>query len=232
MTKPLSLWTAQVSRLRDSLAVWETLLSAEERARAARFHRIEDRERSVLAHAMKRILLSRTLGSDPTSLRFGINPFGKPQLTPMPCPPLFFNLAHSSDYVLLALSNVGAVGVDLERHRENIEPLELGRTTFSPFEYEALLTTPEAQQRQHFFDLWTGKEAVLKARGFGLSLDLKSFDLEFNQAEMILRETRDSPEEAHKWRIKPIKLEVGYSAAVAYPVEIESIEIHNFTSSS
>lgn len=227
-SETLHLWTVQVSELRDSPSEWESLLSTEERERSARFHRKEDGERFVLAHGLLRLLLGRYLSQTPESLRFVINPFGKPQLFPLPEPPLRFNISHSGDYVLLAFVETGQVGVDVEVHRNELVQTELGRDIFSDSEYEFLISQPLKKQKEVFFDLWTGKEAVLKARGMGLSLDLKSFDIKLSDNKVSLTETRDDLTEAKRWQMRIISLNEGYSAAAAFDAKIETVEVYKF----
>ncbi len=224
----IEVWTARLSRLRSRLPEWRPLLDAEEHSRADRFYREEDRERFVLAHSVLRLLLGRALGQEPSSLRFLINPFGKPQLYPLPAPPLHFNLSHSGDFVLIALSRSGPVGVDVERHRDDLAPLELGRDVFSEREYALLVLTPAERQRDFFFDLWSVKEAYLKARGLGLSLSPQKCSIIASDNKFMLAETLDEPAQAKLWKLHKIKTEAGYSAAAAFGVNVECVERTEF----
>lgn len=72
---------------------------------------------------------------------------------------------------------MGAVGVDLECLRDDPEFERIAEQFFSPHEARLLRSVPPEQRREVFFACRRRKEAYLKARGMGLSLDLKDFDV-------------------------------------------------------
>jgi len=86
----------------------------------------------------------------------------------------YVNLSHTDGLVALAVSAT-PVGVDVEdRHRVG-RTVELADRFFAPSEARALRALPADRQRDRFFDLWTLKEAYIKARGLGLAIPLASF---------------------------------------------------------
>lgn len=98
-----------------------------------------------------------------------INEFGKPYADGV-----FFNLAHSGNLVILAVSDKAQVGCDVERLRdENF--LRLGRVVYTDNEIEALKSSDDMKRR--FFEFWTKKEAYIKAIGEGFHFPVKSLDL-------------------------------------------------------
>lgn len=85
----------------------------------------------------------------------------------------FFNLSHSGDFVILAISDT-PVGCDIERLHKAI----LSRHVFHPNELSLLLSLPEGNARnQAFLRLWTAKEAFLKAIGTGIDANATAYDL-------------------------------------------------------
>src|SRR5207245_1715236 len=98
------------------------LLSRDEWIRAERFHFERDRARFICGRGLLRTILGRYLNTDPRDLTFVEGPYGKPELTGIPSS-LRFNLSHSDDLMLLAVTHARAVGVDLEMIRENV-PVE------------------------------------------------------------------------------------------------------------
>ncbi len=80
-----------------------------------------------------------------------------------------FNISHSSDYVCLAFSN-NEVGIDIEKHTKN--RMYLAKRYFSPDEQSACVNNIGS-----FYDIWTMKEAYVKARGIGLSYGLNKFSV-------------------------------------------------------
>jgi 4'-phosphopantetheinyl transferase len=75
---------------------------------------------------------------------------------------------------------------------------------------------PAAERPQAFFRLWTRKEALLKGRGDGLSFPLELLDVS-EIGENALADRRVGPEaaEARRWQLLPLKVPLGYAAALA-----------------
>jgi 4'-phosphopantetheinyl transferase len=152
------------------------LLDAKELERFHRFHFECDRARFAIAHANVRRILGAYLGQEPKRILFRANPFGKPELvTGAQAPPLYFNLSHSRNIALLALSMDTELGIDIEYLRP-IEP-EVAESNFSPTELAALSTLEGEAWLKGFYHCWTRKEAILKAEGVGLNFPLDSFDV-------------------------------------------------------
>jgi 4'-phosphopantetheinyl transferase len=144
------------------------LLSADELARASRFHFERDRARYTASRGVLRSILARYLDADPASLVFERGPHGKPALV-NPATTLRFNVSHSEDLLLLAVAHAREVGVDLEAMRESVHFEMLSDHYFTPEDAWALRTAPEPERTWRFFELWTRTEAQLKARGLGLT---------------------------------------------------------------
>lgn len=121
------------------------LLCVDERARAARLVRERDRVLWTRSRGASRMLLGRYLDRDPRQLRFVFGPYGKPALAAesRALHGLRFNLSHSGELMLLAVTTGNEIGVDVERARER---------------YEA-----------SFLREWTKREAIVKCSGTGLA---------------------------------------------------------------
>lgn len=90
--------------------------------------------------------------------------FGKPFL---PGHELDFNISHSGDIVVAAISQTKGVGIDVEQIRQiNVEEYE---SVFQPAEWKMIL---DSNSVDVFFDLWAKKESLLKAYGLGLQVEL------------------------------------------------------------
>jgi 4'-phosphopantetheinyl transferase len=182
---------------------WLGLLSPEELNRHGRFVFERDRQLYLMAHATVRLVLARHTDCDPKSLEFDLNVYGKPRLRPRagsPCPG--FNLSHTHGLVALALAHEEDIGVDVESHRSS-DWAELVKTVFTPEEQVGLWYCPPAQRQRRFYELWTLKEAYIKARGMGLSLPLQGFSIQMPENGPIGivfgREIADDPAE---WRFE------------------------------
>lgn len=186
-------------------------LAAEEAERAARLVFPADRARFLAAHGGLRGILAGCLDRRAEDLRFAFGHNGKPYL---PGAPLYFNLSHSHDWALVAVTRVAEVGADIERIRP-VEP-RLAQRFFAPAEAAALARTPEAERAAAFFRCWTRKEAFLKALGEGLARPLNDFEVEFAaEAPPGLRRVAGDAEEAGRWQFAHLDPAPGYVAAVA-----------------
>ena len=152
------------------------LLDAGEAARADRFLRGEDRARFIASHAALRVVLGRALSTDPAGVAFRAETTGRPALA-LPSGGLDFNLSHSGDRALIGLARDARIGVDVEVRRPLPDALRIARAHFAPGETRALAALPPETREAAFFDLWTRKEAVVKALGAGLSLPLAAFQV-------------------------------------------------------
>lgn len=141
------------------------LLAAAERDRAERFRFERDRTNYVLAHALWRVVLAHCLEVELASLPLQFAPSGQPQL---PGTPFATSLSHSRDAVLIGVGRMATLGVDIERTPPRISLEGLIATLCAPDEVAALRDLPAAVREQALLQLWTRKEALLKAFGVGL----------------------------------------------------------------
>jgi len=160
---------------RNALAA---VLSEEECRRAARFLSAADGERHAVAHGRLRQLLAGLLETAPASLVFASGAHGKPQLAGATADSgLRFNLSHSGALGLIGWSRGREIGVDVEVWRAMRDEAALVRRFFSAAEIASWEALAPAARHAAFFNLWTRKEAYVKALGHGLALPLHSFDM-------------------------------------------------------
>jgi 4'-phosphopantetheinyl transferase len=190
------------------------LLDHSERDRAARFKVEEPRRQYVISRALLRTVLGRYLPAEPERIRFCLGEHGKPELeSPSD---LRFNLSHTEGAVVVALTRAGQVGIDVERIRQNLNPLELAERFFSPAETDWLRKQPAEHQFAAFFACWTAKEAYVKACGGGLSIPLSGFALipPPETAELQLQ-IYDRPDDARRWSLWSLDFGPEFRAALA-----------------
>lgn len=156
----------------------QPVLSSDERERASRFRFERDRRRFIVGRARLRMILGAYLQCDPGELAFAMGRQGKPRLIAPPVgeASLHFNLSHSQDAALYAVTREGPVGVDLEREREIGEWAEIAASVFPPQERARIERLPADRRMRGFFEAWTRQEAFLKATGDGFSGDLAELD--------------------------------------------------------
>lgn len=96
------------------------LLDRSERERAARFHRKADRVCYATTLAMPRTLLGKRIGIEPSALQFSATSRGKPELA-HGVDDGTFNVSHSGEHALIAISGTGELGIDIERSGTEVD---------------------------------------------------------------------------------------------------------------
>lgn len=209
------LWRFAVDRPADELARFAALVSDDERSRADRFTFPGLRERFLGGRGVLRTILARYLHSPPERIRFAYNNFGKPALLDEASGGLRFNLSHTGELALLGVARGREIGVDVERHRREVNCEQLAEHFFSPAEVESLAALAPGERRRAFFACWSRKEAYIKAVGRGLSTPLDGFAVSVApEAPTALVWVRDAPDELARWMLTTPDIGEGYSAAV------------------
>lgn len=149
-----------------------------EKVKARSFRSAADAERFLACRGALRMILGGYAGCAPGDIRLDVGPHGKPCINgPSNACSLRFNLSHSESLALYAFSIGREVGIDVERIRLMDDLESLAQVVLSPVELEHW--TALAIDRRHtvFFDCWTKKEAILKARGCGLLAGCQSLEI-------------------------------------------------------
>jgi 4'-phosphopantetheinyl transferase len=201
-------------RLDGSFAQVAAILSADEIARARRFRFARDRNRFAVGRAQLRTLLAAYTGVAPARLRFAYGLYGKPSA---PETGLTFNMSHSHDRAVLAVGDGLELGIDIEKLQAAGWTDEVAEQFFSPAEVAVLRALPCATRPAAFLSCWTRKEAFIKARGDGLSLPLRDFDVTLAPGlEPEVLRTAWSAAEPADWRLFDLSAHcAGYVAALA-----------------
>lgn len=185
--------------------------SPAEQERASRFRFERDAQRYRAAHATMRQLLSAALHQAAADLHWCVDQHGKPRLTDHPG--WHFNLSHSADWALLALSQGAAVGVDLEWCKTLGEADALMAQHFTAGERAACEAAPQRERTALFYRIWSRKEACLKAAGCGLSTPPHLVDVGGEpQARLVQVPTQDTHIQV---TVQSLTLPVQAMAAVA-----------------
>lgn len=210
------LWRVDLSVLAHEEQRWGQILSADELARAARFHFSRDRQNFTATRAFLRRILASYLASDPKEFVFLYSEKGKPFLSPAhPGNQLEFNVSHSGAIALLAFARRRMLGVDVEQVRENFDHQTIAQRFFSQEELRQLALLAPSEKSRGFFRCWTRKESYIKAQGSGLSLPLHQFDVSLQpEIENALLSTRPDSAEAARWSLREIPAGTGYVAAL------------------
>lgn len=185
---------------------YEQLLSHDEQQRRWRFVFPRDQHRYLVTRALVRTVLSRYVDVAPAQWTFVANAHGRPEIANdhPGASDLSFNISHTANLIVLAVSHGRALGVDTENTRVRPAPVEIADRYFAPSEAAALRVLPKDRQPQRFFEYWTLKESYVKARAIGLSVPLHRFSVQFvgdrHVALAMDGDLGDSPERWHLWQ--------------------------------
>jgi 4'-phosphopantetheinyl transferase len=213
----LHVWVASLAPAPDRLRELSAVLAPDELDRAARFRFDVHRNRFIAGRGILRLLLARYLDAEAASLGFTYSSHGKPSLAGSARHALLqFNLAHSGDLALLAVTRVGPIGVDVEEIREVKEVDDLVARFFSVRESALFQGLPAAEKPAAFFNLWTRKEALLKATGDGITGGLNRVEVTFLASETArLLALNGVAADAEPWTLEALHPQAGAVGAVA-----------------
>lgn len=152
-------------------------LDGEERASWLRYLPGPRRRFSLCRAALRAILCGR-LDCTNEQLSFGVSGHGKPfAVVAGVVSPTSFNVSHSGNHGLIALSATRRLGVDVE---ERVPKRRLGvliEEVMGRDEQDELASLQGAERLRRFYRLWTFKEALIKALGTGFSTDPSQFQI-------------------------------------------------------
>lgn len=144
----------------------ETFLSTKEYDRATKYYRKNDRNRFIVCRSLLKFVLARYTNSDIKDIVLESLPNNKPYLTKDPN--TFFNISHSGDYAVLAVSK-NPIGIDIEHINLSFS---FEKTLQYIFSVDDIVFINNAENKTHtFYSLWTRKEAFVKALGTGIDDD-------------------------------------------------------------
>jgi 4'-phosphopantetheinyl transferase len=212
-------------------AMRETLASAwlceQETGRAARFLYAGPRRRYILLRGALRSMLCDRLNCQNSDLAFESAEHGKPfAIVKGASARLQFNMSDSGRHGLIAIAPFGQIGIDVEE-RSTARDLEgLSETVFGPDEQACIASVHGQEKVERFYRLWTMKEALVKALGTGLYLDVSGFQV---PPELLRGESSALFRFPHladiRWRVEDLSTE-DFAAAIAHEMDpLNSAEV-------
>lgn len=147
-----------------------TLLNSEEQSKAKRFHFEQHQRRFIVARSTLKMILGQYLNIAPQTIEFEYSSRGKPRLSDhLSGDKIQFNTSHSEELAIYAITCDRPIGVDVEYIRTIKDAKHLAQRFFTPQEYEQISPLSSPDLEKAFFQLWTAKEAYLKATGEGIA---------------------------------------------------------------
>lgn len=194
------------------------------------------RDAAVSSDAFKRGVLSRYASVAPADWQFAADEHGKPRVVGAAAG-LQFNVSHSREWLVCALARHAPVGVDLEYCDTQREVMKLAQRFFCAAEVSALAACAASVLHDRFYDLWTLKEAAVKARGEALApgLQHRCFAITYPGETdcgpgSIAASTPAAPEPAHYCLLDALpdyRLAVCSLAPSVLPMTLRLYELHS-----
>lgn len=188
-------------------------LPPDEEERANRFRSPDARERWACSRVALRAILAAHCSCEPNRIRFEVGPFGKPRVaagrgTRNP----HFNLSRSGDLCLIAVCQDSPVGIDVEKFNTAINEGPIVDRFFTAREAEMIGKQTGTRKKRSFLEVWTRKEAYLKATGLGLQSSLRESD--FADSGLTILHSK-SIFSSVAWRLVPLNPADGFIGSLA-----------------
>jgi len=191
-------------------------LSPDERERAEKFLFDHARTTFILTRGVLRAVLGAFTGKDPSEIAFVYETHGKPVLQGEAENKIHFNVSHTKEKALIAVTRVGDVGIDVEYIRALKYGSRIAERFFAEEEIKSLRALPKRLQRKAFFTCWARKESFIKAKGGGLTIPLRSFAVSVDPRKPAqLMRTDWDENEARLWSVLDIQMSEKYVAALS-----------------
>lgn len=208
----------ETSVYEELLAQYSLLISPDEHSRYESIRAPADRRRFLITRAAIRSALTHFVPEiSPGVWQFTRNAHGRPAIANSVFDNgLTFNISHAQGLISIVIARAGELGVDVECIDRVVDAMAVARRYFAPEEVSELLALPEAELRTRFFDLWTLKEAWVKATGTGLAKSLHHASFAVSNDRIEVKIMTDSDEASDRWQFWQLLPSSQHRLAIAY----------------
>ena len=214
----IEVWNIYLPDHYGDTVLCRNLLSREELERAAKFIKPGDTDGFILSRGLLRRILAECLNIEPSALQFSRNKQGKPFLADGT---LEFNVSHSRDRLLIAVTAGRAVGIDIEFRRSGLNMESIAKRWFAPAEQKFFHSLENPSDG--FFEIWAKKEAYVKALGLGIYKELNTFAVPTGEKPFSANISNDA-----RWFFKTLEIDSGYAAAVVSEAPPVPVNLRGF----
>ena len=205
-------------------------LTIDEKRRAERYNFTSDKKRFITVRGVLRQIISNYLNVDPERIEFNYSHHGKSVLTNIYSDTdLRFNVSHSGELAMFVFALDREVGVDIEYIREIPEMEQIVDHFFTDTEKIRFYKLSKDIRKKVFFQIWTRKEALLKAIGKGLYLSLDAFDVFSSPGKpinILNQDINHISDKTSSWYVKDINPHACFAAAYAVEGHVSHRWIH------
>ena len=192
------------------------VLSEDERSRCDRYRLAADRRDYAAAHTLLRTSLSRYRNIEPQAWKFVAGTYGKPEHANRTCPSrksLTFNLSRTRGIVACAIAPGAEIGIDVETTNLTFDYSDIMSRYCTREEIAQIERCSKRDRASRFIELWTLKEAYIKAMGGCLTEGLSNFGFQLDGDEIRLVAPGDV--DPRTWQFALFAPEPRYRIAVA-----------------
>lgn len=196
----------------DLIDYLSDFLDSKELERSKRYYKEKDKNRFIICRTLLKFILASYAKIDVQKIYISQGVNKKPYLESYP--DLHFNVSHSEDYAIIGISNQ-TIGVDVEMINTNYDFKDLISTVFN--ENEINLIEHSVDKNQTFYNLWTRKEAFVKALGKGIDDDFFKIPcIEDFYVDLPLGDAKSC------WHINSFEIAENYVGALTYETKDSS----------
>jgi 4'-phosphopantetheinyl transferase len=164
----------------------DKVLSPEEQRFAQTICNQTLKKQHITIRVRLRQILAAYLNQPKDKINIAKTSYGKPYLVDYP--EIYFNISHSAKTLVVAISQIGAVGIDIEQAKKQRTDFSgLVAKCFANSEREYWHNLPEGEKTAEFYRFWTRKEAFVKAVGRGLAMGLQECEIVSGKEPYFLR---------------------------------------------
>jgi 4'-phosphopantetheinyl transferase len=209
---------AGIPNSRSVIQSYYTLLSSEEKKRSQKFRFEKDINGYIFKQGVLRKILGNYIKIPPNEIIITLNEFGKPKISNAPSNHhIDFNISSSNSLVALAFAFSRNLGIDLEYLNLELNIYDILPLLFTHQEAQRFEIVENTDHLSHVLQLWTLKEAYVKAIGVGLHKPLKDISFVLNSNSKPYLEWELHNNDILKWNIKLLEfLENDYVGALIY----------------
>lgn len=196
----VGLWLAQMFDVDEpTLDLYRAWLTPEERQRLSSFLNERRTREFIVGRGLLRRALAPVINREPHLIVFAASEQGKLVLDAPPEQAVQFNVTHTADLVACATCRTHPVGIDVEKINARVQVMDIAQRFFSADECAHMLQLDDLERRRFFFTVWTLKEALAKAHGFGLAAPLESSQFDVSPSRQVLGRTDYEPFAEGAW---------------------------------
>jgi 4'-phosphopantetheinyl transferase len=168
-------WCVCIKDYMDCICEIKEILSAEEIIKNEAMFQDNARQMFCLRKGITRILLSNYLDIAPKEVDYCYTEYGKPFFLNEKYKNIYFNISHSKEFIMVAITEKRNIGVDVEKINLTKKVSVMAESVFSQDELKIFKNCCKDEKLQLFYETWVKKEAISKAVGVGISLGFNTF---------------------------------------------------------